>query len=88
MQCFGEEMEVWDRLMTPEWQLCTVELDEDPVTKVSVPGGETKEFMHICATDSPTQLGLFWQKNMVQEDSFQINLRRKTKRVGTNFFLD
>mmetsp|Transcript_12396 Transcript_12396/g.15820 ORF Transcript_12396/g.15820 Transcript_12396/m.15820 type:complete len:231 (-) Transcript_12396:709-1401(-) len=43
--------------------------------------------MHICATDSPSDLLLFWMKNDVQEDSFQINLRRKTKRVPTNFFL-
>ena len=43
--------------------------------------------LHVCATDGPDELLLFWMKNNVQEDSFQTNLRRKTKRVPTNFFL-
>jgi hypothetical protein len=42
----------------------------------------------MCQTESPTEILLRWDRNYVQEDSFQLNLRRKTKWVNTNFFLN
>ena len=73
-------------MQSPEWQLCSVTLTEDPLTGAKLE--EKTNYVSICATDSPDELLLFWQVNNVQEDSFQLNLRRKTKRVPTNFFLN
>ena len=42
----------------------------------------------MCSTQSPIDILLRLEKNDVQEDSFQLDLRRKTKWVPTNFFLN
>lgn len=44
--------------------------------------------LHMCQTEAPDQIQLYWKKNEVKEDSFFIGLRRKSKWVDTNFFLD
>lgn len=71
MECFGENFEMYEQLQSPEWQICKNNADE----------------LHVCATDPPSEVLLFWRKNLVQEDSFQLKLRRKTTYVPTNFFL-
>ena len=75
-ECFGDNFEVYEQLMSPEWQLCEVYDVDNEVTH-----------LHMCSTESPSELLLRWEINDVQEDSFQLELRRKTKWVNTNFFL-
>lgn len=49
---------------------------------------EAEDKLHICATDAPTGLTLYWKGDGVREDSFQEDLRRNTARTCSNFFLD
>ena len=77
---------MFEQLQSPEWQLCEVTLTENPSTGELM--DEEATYLHMCSTDDPGLIHLRWNQNDVQEDSFQLNLRRKTKYVETNFFLD
>ena len=76
MQCFGQNFEIFDQLQSPEWQLCKREFKKDDIIKnlngVDTTLTQDTNYMHICATDSPTELLLFFNNNDVQEDSFQV----------------
>ena len=74
--CFGEDFIIWDQLTSPEWQLCVT---EDPDTK--------EELTYMCTTDCPSSVEMRFDVNNVQEDSFAIEYRRKSKYVPTNAFL-
>ena len=72
-ECYGENMEVFEQLMSPEWQLCSSPSDENIV--------------HICSTRDPGVIPIrIKPKDGVREDSFMVKIRRKSTEVFTNFF--
>ena len=74
--CFGEDFITFEQLTSPEWQLCATEDDDG------------NELTYICVTDSPSEVLMKLEVNDVQEDSFAIEYRRKSKHVPTNAFLN
>ena len=73
--CFGKDFITFEQLTSPEWQLCATE-DGDV------------EHTYMCVTDSPSEILMRLQINDVQEDSFALDKRRKTKNVPTTAFLN
>ena len=47
-----------------------------------------KDDLHICTSENPNEILLQFEPNGVKEDSFELSLRRKTKWVPSNFFLN
>ena len=76
-QCFGDDFITFEQLTSPEWQLCAT-TDEK--------SGE--ELTYMCTTDNPSKVLMRLKINDVQEDSFALEYRRKSKEVPTNAFLN
>lgn len=69
-ECYGTNFEVFNQLKSPEWQLCEV--------------GDT---LHMCTSDSPGVIPIRLKTtDGVREDSFMIDIRRKSTFLHTNFF--
>ena len=90
-ECFGEDFITFEQLTSPEWQLCATQEEnenEDEDGGEDEKEDEKEEFTYMCTTDSPSRILRHLVVNDVQEDSFAIAYRRKSKEVPTNVFLN
>ena len=89
-ECFGSNFEIFDQLTSPEWQLCHTEGKKEIKrleNGVQVTEEVDTDLLTMCASESPSDILLRLVINSVQEDSFALDFRRKSKHVPNNFFL-